>query len=172
VADARQCCNFTVCYVWQNQQLLAATLCGSWPGVQSASPKTPKNTHFLGSPSPQGSHSPYILGDTTRPRHVTYAQVSSKSDQRRLRKTLHKQTDKPTDTTKIMATWPWTNKILLEQCVLIPFPTRKVQKLAQWDLYIVMNSCSYTKQMKWQKSDTQHFPKVFFLFYWHCVAKN
>jgi len=34
-------------------------------------PKTPKNTSFLGSPSPQGSQSPYILGDTTRPGHVT-----------------------------------------------------------------------------------------------------
>ena len=71
------------------------------------SPKTPKNTSFLGSPSP------YILGDTTRPRHITYVLVWSKSDQRRLRKTLHKQTnkqrDKPTDTTKIMVTWPWTN---------------------------------------------------------------
>jgi len=32
------------------------------------SPKTPKNTIFL-------SHSPYILGDTTRPRHITYALV-------------------------------------------------------------------------------------------------
>jgi len=32
--------------------------------------------------------------------------VWSKSDQRRLRKTLHKQTDKQTDTTKIMVTWP------------------------------------------------------------------
>jgi len=78
-------------------------LCGSRPGVQSASPKTPKNT-----PSPQGSHSPYILRDTTRPRHVTYDQVSSKSDQRRLRKTLHKQTDKPTDTTKIMVNQNWS----------------------------------------------------------------
>ena len=75
---------------------LAATLCGSRPGVQSVSPKTPKNTSFYRSPSPQGSHSPYILGATTRPRHITYVQVSSKSDQRRLRKTLHKQTDKPT----------------------------------------------------------------------------
>jgi len=27
--------------------------------------KTPKNTSFKGSPSPQGSHSPYIIGDTT-----------------------------------------------------------------------------------------------------------
>ena len=70
-------------------------------------PKTPKNTSFLGSPSP------YILGDTTRPRHITYVLVWSKSDQRRLRKTLHKQTnrqtDKPTETTKIMVTWLWTN---------------------------------------------------------------
>ena len=33
--------------------------------------KTPKNTSFLGSLNPQGSHSPYILGDTTRPRHIT-----------------------------------------------------------------------------------------------------
>jgi len=35
------------------------------------SPKTPKNTSFLGVTQPQGSHSPYILGDTTRPRHIT-----------------------------------------------------------------------------------------------------
>ena len=61
------------------------------------SPKTPKNTTFLGSPSPKGSHSPYILGDTTRPRHITYGLVWSKSDQRRLRKTLHKQTDRQTN---------------------------------------------------------------------------
>ena len=77
-------------------------------------PKTPKNTSFFGSPSPQGSHSPYILGDTTRPGHVTCVLVWCKSDRRRLRKTLHKQTDrqtnKQTDTTKIMVTWPWTNK--------------------------------------------------------------
>ena len=40
-------------------------------GDSSLSPKTPKNTIFLGSPSPQTLHSPYILGDTTRPRHIT-----------------------------------------------------------------------------------------------------
>ena len=39
------------------------------------SPKTPKNTSFLGVTQPQGSHSPYILGDTTRPRHITYVLV-------------------------------------------------------------------------------------------------
>ena len=60
-------------------------------------PKTPTNTSFYGSPSPQGSHSPYILGDTTRPRRITCVLVWSKSDQRRLRKTLHKQTEKQTD---------------------------------------------------------------------------
>ena len=61
------------------------------------SPKTPKNTSFLGVTQPQESHSPYILGDTTRPRHITYVLVWSKSDQRRLRKTLHKQTDRQTN---------------------------------------------------------------------------
>ena len=61
------------------------------------SPKTPKNTSFLGVTQPQGLHSPYILGDTTRPRHITYVLVWSKSDQRRLRKTLQKQTDRQTD---------------------------------------------------------------------------
>jgi len=60
-------------------------------------PKTPQNTSFGGSSSPQGSQTPYILGDTTRPGHVTYVLVWSKSDQRRLRKTLHKQTDKQTN---------------------------------------------------------------------------
>jgi len=72
-------------------------------------PQTRKNTSFLGVTQPQGSHSPYMLGDTARPGHVTCVLVRSKSDQRRLRKTLHKQTDKQTDTTKIMVTWPWTN---------------------------------------------------------------
>ena len=62
----------------------------------TAAPK-PLKASFLGSPSPQGSHSPYILGDTTRPGHVTYVLVWSKSDQRWLRKTLHKQTDKQTN---------------------------------------------------------------------------
>ena len=60
-------------------------------------PKTPKNRSFFGVTQPQGSHSPYILGDTTRPGHVTYALVWSKSDQRRLWKTLHKQTNRQTD---------------------------------------------------------------------------
>jgi len=45
----------------------------------------------------QGPHSPYILGDTTRPRHITYVLVSSKSDQRQLRKNLHKQTNRQTN---------------------------------------------------------------------------
>ena len=74
----------------------------------TAAPK-PLKYKFWGSSSPQGSHSPYILGDITRPGHVTCVLVWSKSDRRRLRKTLHKQTDKQTDTTKIMVTWPWTN---------------------------------------------------------------
>ena len=73
--------------------------------------KTVGRDSFL-SPSPQGSHSPYILGDTARPRHITCVLVWSKSDQRRLTKTLHKQTDRQTDT-KIMITWPWTNKYVL-----------------------------------------------------------
>jgi len=70
---------------------------GSRTGVQSASPKTHKIQVFRGHPAPQGSHSPYILRDTTRPRHITYDQVWSKSDQRRLRKTLHKQTNRQTN---------------------------------------------------------------------------
>ena len=61
------------------------------------SPKTPKNTSFLGVTQSQWSHSPYILGNTTRPRHITYVLVWSKSDQRRLRKILHKQTDRQTN---------------------------------------------------------------------------
>ena len=57
--------------ITQNQDILIKTV-----GRDSfLSPETPKNTSFYGSPSPQGSHSPYILGDTTRPRHITYVQV-------------------------------------------------------------------------------------------------
>jgi len=92
------------CNKWRR---LAATLRGSRPGVQSTSPKTPKIQVFRGHPAP-GVAQPLYSGDSTRPRHTTYVQVWSKSDQRRLRKTLHKQTDKPTDTTKIMVTWLWT----------------------------------------------------------------
>jgi len=36
-----------------------------------AAPKPLKIQVFGVSPSPQGSYSPYILGDTTRPGHVT-----------------------------------------------------------------------------------------------------
>ena len=62
------------------------------------SPKTPKNTSFLGVTQPPGvAQRPYILGDTTRPRHITCVRVWSKSDQRRLRKTLHKETDRQTN---------------------------------------------------------------------------
>jgi len=60
------------------------------------SPKTPKNK-FLGVTQPSGVPQPCILGDTTRPRHITYVLVWSKSVQRRLRKTLHKQTNRQTD---------------------------------------------------------------------------
>jgi len=59
-----------------------------------------KNQHsFLGVTQPQGSHSPYILGDTTRPGHVTCILVRSKSDRRRLKKTAqtNRQTNKQTN---------------------------------------------------------------------------
>ena len=57
------------------------------------SPKPLKIQVFKGSPSLQGSHSPYILGDTTRSGHVTCFIVWSKSDRRRLKKTA-KQTNR------------------------------------------------------------------------------
>jgi len=60
-------------------------------------PQNPEKYKFLGVTQPHGSHSPYILRDTTRLRHITYVLVWSKSDQRRLRKTLHKQTDRQTN---------------------------------------------------------------------------
>jgi len=39
------------------------------------SPQTPKKYKFLGVTQPPGLHSPYTLGDTTRPRHITYVLV-------------------------------------------------------------------------------------------------
>jgi len=60
------------------------------------SPKTLKIQVFRVT-QPHGSHSPYILGGTTKPRHITCVQVWLKSHQRRLRKTLHKQTNRQTD---------------------------------------------------------------------------
>ena len=62
----------------------------------TAAPKPLKIEVFLGSPSPQGSHSP-MLGDTTRPGRETCVLVWSKSDRRRLRKTLHKQKNRQTN---------------------------------------------------------------------------
>jgi len=106
---------------------LAATL---W--WLTAAPKPLKIQVFWGSPSPQGSYSPYILGDTTRPGHVTCVLVWSKSDRRRLRKTLHKQTDKQTHTTKIMVTWPWTKNVIHfhrnRQCGWISLDRRLIQE--------------------------------------------
>jgi len=77
--------------------------------VVNGRPKGPKNTSFWGSPSPQGSQSPYILGDTTRPGHVTLCpsliQIGSKTAEKNSEQT-NRQTDRQTDTTKIMVTWP------------------------------------------------------------------
>ena len=70
-------------------------------------PQTPKIQVFWGSPSPQWSHSPYILGDTTKPGHVTRVLVWSKSDRRRLRKTLHKQTDRHYENNGHLAVNQW-----------------------------------------------------------------
>jgi len=60
-------------------------------------PKTPKNTSLLGVTQPPRVAQPQILGDTTRPGHVTCVLIWSKSDRRRLRKTLHKQTNRQTN---------------------------------------------------------------------------
>jgi len=105
-------------------------------------PKTPKIEVFLGSPSPHGSHSPYILGDTTRPGHVTCVLVWSKSHRRRLRKTLHKQTKKrQTDTTKIMVTCPWTNKYIRNS--EISWQQQKPTRSRNVDIYRTVD-CSMT----------------------------
>jgi len=46
-------------FLWDSCKLeLAATLRGLRPGVQSASPKTPKNTIFLGVTQPPGVAQP------------------------------------------------------------------------------------------------------------------
>jgi len=110
------------------------------------SPKTAKNTSFLGVTQTPGSHSPYILGDTTRPRHITCVLVWLKSDQRRLRKTLQKQTDKQTDTTKIMVSWPWTNK----------GPTKPMKELLM--AFFVKSWQSCCKAWAWSKVSCK--PKV------------
>ena len=60
-------------------------------------PNNPKNTIFGGSPSPQGSYSPYILGDTTRPGHVpSLIQIGSKTAEKNSVQT-NKQTDRQTN---------------------------------------------------------------------------
>jgi len=71
---------------------------------------------FWGSPSPQGSYSPYILGDTARPGHVTCVLVWSKSDRRRLRKTLHKQTDRQTDKQTLRKLWSLGREPITLRC--------------------------------------------------------
>ena len=73
-----------------NFEILAATL---W--WFTAAPQ-PLKIQVLGVTQPPGVVQPYILGDTTRPGHVTCILVRSKSGRRQLRKTLHKQTDRQT----------------------------------------------------------------------------
>jgi len=57
-------------------------------------PKPLQIQDFRGHLAPGVAQPLYSRGHTTRPRHITYVLVWSKSDQRRLRKTLHKQTDR------------------------------------------------------------------------------
>jgi len=80
----------------------------------TAAPKPLKIQVFWGQPSPQGSQSHYILGDTTRPRHVTCVLVWSKSDRRRLRKTLYKQTNKQTDKQTLWKSWSLGREPILQ----------------------------------------------------------
>ena len=75
---------------------------------------------------------------------MTCVLVWSKSDQRRLRKTLHKQTDKQTDTTKIMVTWPWTNMDKFEKTCSykISVPQGNVwQSNSWWYAYYIGRQC-------------------------------
>jgi len=91
---------------WVSEQMIKLVATLWW---FTAAPKNPKIEVFGGHPAPRGrtSHSPYILGDTTRPGRVTLCPSLIEIGRRRLRKTLHKQTNRQTDTTKIMVTWPW-----------------------------------------------------------------
>jgi len=79
-------------------------------------PKIPKNTSFLGSPSPHGSHNPYILGDTTRPGHVTcpsliqiWSKTAEKNSAQRNKQT-HRQTDRHYENNGHLAVNQWMNE--------------------------------------------------------------
>ena len=70
----------------------------------------PLKYKFLGVTQPRGVAQPYILEDTTRPRHITCSslvEIGSKTAEKN-----SAQTDRQTDTMKIMVTWPWTKKAL------------------------------------------------------------
>ena len=69
----------------------------------------PLKIQILGVTQPQASHSPYILGDTTRPRHITYVLASLIEIGSKIAEKNSAQTNRQTDTTKIMVTWPWIN---------------------------------------------------------------
>ena len=86
------CTNQKKCTTTENKQTSSYAMVVHW---FTAAPK-PLKIQVFWVIQPQGSHSPYILGDTTRP--VTCVLVWSKLDRRRrLRKTLHKQTNRQTD---------------------------------------------------------------------------
>jgi len=89
---------------------LAAMLRCSRPGVQSASSKTPKIQVFLGVTQPPGVAQPlYSRGhNKTQTYNIcpSLMEIGSKTAEKN-----SAQTDKPTDTTKIMVTWPWTNQL-------------------------------------------------------------
>jgi len=62
------------------------------------SPKAPKNTSFLGVTQHPGVAQPHILGDTTRPRHITcprLIEIGSKTAEKNCAQT-NRQTDKQT----------------------------------------------------------------------------
>jgi len=114
----------------------------------------------VGSPSPQGSQKPYILGDTTRPGHVTCVLVWSKSDRRRLIKTLHKQTnrqtDRQTDTTKIMVTWPWTKSAKSTKQDSRSKTVATPQRTASHYHIYITDSISTSQFMEWNLSLRTH----------------
>ena len=102
------------------------------------------------------------LLNTTRPRHITYVLVWSKSDRRRLRKTLHKQTNRQTDTTKIMVTWPWTNSVLILTSLVQSASSVNCQVSSEQKSHYhdISNNTIYAVQCPERRHNNEHVQKT------------
>ena len=107
------------------------------------SPKTLK-IQVLGVTQPPGVAQPYILGDTTRPGHVTCVLVWSKSDRRRLKKLCtNKQTDKQQN-----RQYENNGHLAVNQLILAEVMTKKQSGCFFWNTVYLHLQCAHGQPLE------------------------